>query len=59
MQEERLGQVREGFVADLLVLDGNPLEDITVLDRVEESILGVIKDGRVMTSRWEKLSVEA
>ncbi|KAJ5218186.1 uncharacterized protein N7498_000285 [Penicillium cinerascens] len=59
MQEERLGQVKEGFVADLLVLDRNPLEDITVLDRVEESILGVIKDGRVMTSRWEKLSVEA
>lgn len=59
MQEERLGQVREGFVADLLVLDKNPLEDITVLDRAEESILGVIKDGRVMTSRWEKLSVEA
>ncbi|KAJ5117224.1 hypothetical protein N7448_004166 [Penicillium atrosanguineum] len=59
MQEERLGQVKQGFAADLLVLDKNPLEDITVLDRVEENVLGVIKDGRVMTSRWEKLTVDA
>lgn len=59
MQEDRLGQVREGFAADLLILNSNPLEDITVLDRVEENVLGVIKDGRVVTSRWEKLTVEA
>ncbi|KAJ5675061.1 uncharacterized protein N7477_004995 [Penicillium maclennaniae] len=59
MQEERLGQVKQGFAADLLVLDNNPLEDITVLDRFEENVLGVIKDGRIMTSRWEKLRVAA
>ncbi|KAJ5453997.1 uncharacterized protein N7458_004953 [Penicillium daleae] len=59
MQEDRLGQIREGFAADLLILDANPLEDITVLDRSEQSILGVVKDGRVMTSRWEKLSTDA
>lgn len=55
MQEDRLGQIREGFAADLLVLDRNPLEDITVLDRVEETILGVVKDGRVFESRMDKL----
>jgi imidazolonepropionase-like amidohydrolase len=59
MQEDRLGQIREGFAADLLILDANPFEDITVLDRSEQSILGVVKDGRVMTSRWEKLSTDA
>lgn len=59
MQEDRLGQIREGFAADLLILDANPLEDITVLDRSEQSILGVVKDGRVMTSRWEKLKADA
>ncbi|KAJ5622408.1 hypothetical protein N7528_005640 [Penicillium herquei] len=58
MQEDRLGQIREGFTADMLVLNANPLEDITVLDRAEESILSVIKDGRVMTSRLEKLVAE-
>lgn len=57
-QQDRLGQVRVGFVADLLILKQNPLQDITVLERVEENILGVIKDGRVVTSRWEKLQVD-
>lgn len=57
MQEDRLGQVHEGFVADLLILNNSPLEDITVLDRAE-NILAVVKDGRVMTSRWEELKVE-
>ncbi|CAI7578715.1 unnamed protein product [Penicillium pancosmium] len=56
MQEDRLGQIREGFAADLLVLDRNPLEDITVLDRAEETILSVIKDGRVFESRVEGLN---
>ncbi|KAJ6043615.1 uncharacterized protein N7446_001812 [Penicillium canescens] len=58
MQEDRLGQIREGFAADLLILNENPLEDITVLDRVEEHMMGVIKDGRVSTSRWEALRVD-
>ncbi|KAJ5496877.1 Amidohydrolase 1 [Penicillium fimorum] len=58
MQEHRLGQVLEGFVADLLILKGNPLEDITILDRVEEHILAVIKDGRVTSSRWSKVKVD-
>jgi imidazolonepropionase-like amidohydrolase len=58
MQEDRLGQIREGFAADLLILNESPLEDITVLDRVEEHMMGVIKDGRVSTSRWEALKVD-
>ncbi|KAJ5802146.1 uncharacterized protein N7503_004596 [Penicillium pulvis] len=59
MQEDRLGQIKEGFTADMLILNANPLEDITVLDRAEQSIMGVIKDGRVLKSRWEKLTAEA
>jgi imidazolonepropionase-like amidohydrolase len=59
MQEDRLGQIKEGFAADLVVLNENPLEDITVLDKVEEHMMGVIKDGRVYTSRWEALKVDA
>ncbi|KAJ5641496.1 hypothetical protein N7490_005496 [Penicillium lividum] len=59
MQEDQLGQIREGFTADMLILNDNPLEDITVLDRAEQSILGVIKDGRVLKSRWEKLTAES
>lgn len=57
-QGDRLGQVKEGFVADLLVLNGNPLEDITVLERPEENLLAVIKEGRVYSSQWSKLPVD-
>jgi imidazolonepropionase-like amidohydrolase len=30
--EDRLGKVREGFIADLLVVNGNPLENLKVLN---------------------------
>ncbi|TQN71640.1 hypothetical protein CSHISOI_03890 [Colletotrichum shisoi] len=50
-QEGKLGQIKEGFTADLLVLDCNPLDDISVLDKPEESVLVVVKDGRVMHSQ--------
>jgi len=30
--DDRLGKVREGFIADLLVVDGNPLENLKVLN---------------------------
>src|SRR5438876_12337441 len=30
--DERLGKVREGFTADLLVVNGNPLENLKLLN---------------------------
>jgi imidazolonepropionase-like amidohydrolase len=30
--EDRLGKVREGYIADLLVVNGNPLENLSVLN---------------------------
>jgi imidazolonepropionase-like amidohydrolase len=51
----RLGVVEEGALADLLVVDGNPLEDITVVGAQEswwgastdeiETIRFIMKDG--------------
>lgn len=58
MKEDELGQVKEGFYADFVVLDGNPLEDITLLDRSESSILAVIKDGRVVSSKSSDVKVD-
>ena len=40
-----LGQVREGALADLLVVDGDPTADITVLQRPELR-RAVMKAGR-------------
>jgi imidazolonepropionase-like amidohydrolase len=54
-QEEQIGRIKEGYFADLIILNANPLEDIEVLCRPERHLLAVIKDGRVLESRWSKL----
>jgi imidazolonepropionase-like amidohydrolase len=58
-QSEFLGQIKEGFAADILILTRNPLEDIEVLDQQDTCLLAVIKDGRVYSSRWSKLKEDA
>ena len=45
-QSGTLGCIREGATADLLVLDGNPLEDISVLASSGGRIPIIMKDGR-------------
>jgi imidazolonepropionase-like amidohydrolase len=42
----RLGTVQEGKIADLVVVDGNPLDDMGALERV----LWVMQDGQVVIS---------
>ncbi|THY38550.1 amidohydrolase [Aureobasidium pullulans] len=56
---DRLGQIKPGFVADLLILESNPLEDITILDSPDKHLFAVMKEGRVHHSRWSKLPVDA
>ncbi|KAK8023561.1 hypothetical protein PG993_011627 [Apiospora rasikravindrae] len=58
-QASALGQVREGFEADILVMSVNPLQDVTVLDEPDKHILGVMKEGRVYKSRIEGLDEDA
>jgi imidazolonepropionase-like amidohydrolase len=44
MQGDALGQIRPGYLADLLLVDGNPLADIRILqDR--DRLLAIMKDG--------------
>ena len=43
---DRLGQIREGFLADLLLVDGNPLADTKVLLR-RENLRLIMKDGKL------------
>jgi imidazolonepropionase-like amidohydrolase len=53
---EFLGQIKPRFAADMLVLNENPFENITIFDDPDKHLLAVIKDGRVFHSRWTKLS---
>ncbi|MFJ4783049.1 amidohydrolase family protein [Streptomyces sp. NPDC088794] len=46
--EGEIGTLAVGAHADLLVVDGNPLEDIGVLARPQQSLLHVIKAGVVV-----------
>lgn len=46
-QSGTLGEITEGAVADLLVLDGNPADDISVLT-VRNRIKLIVKDGRIV-----------
>ncbi|MGE0312375.1 MAG: amidohydrolase family protein [Lautropia sp.] len=45
MRPGELGQVKDGYLADLLLVDGDPLADITVLQRPDR-LLAVMKDGQ-------------
>ena len=41
---DRLGQVRPGYLADLLLVDGDPLEDVAILQQ-RDRIKAIMKDG--------------
>ena len=41
--DDQLGQIKSGFLADIIAVKGNPLENIAVL----EDVKFVMKDGKV------------
>lgn len=41
---QELGQVREGFLADLLLVDGDPVADVRILQK-RERLAGIMRDG--------------
>ncbi|MEL0023254.1 MAG: amidohydrolase family protein [Alphaproteobacteria bacterium] len=45
--EDQIGQVKEGLLADLIVIDGDPLDDITALTTPETSLKMVMKEGQI------------
>jgi imidazolonepropionase-like amidohydrolase len=45
MRGRELGQIKEGYLADLVLVDGDPLANITVLQDPRR-LLAVMKDGR-------------
>ena len=56
--EGKLGVIKEGALADLLILRENPLEDVTCLNRMDSELRAMIKDGRVVYSYLDELEVD-
>jgi imidazolonepropionase-like amidohydrolase len=44
-QGKRIGQIQTGYCADLLILDGNPIENIRILQN-QDKLLGVMIEGQ-------------
>jgi imidazolonepropionase-like amidohydrolase len=61
MKGDELGEVKEGYLADLLLIDGDPLANLSIL-RDPQRILAVMKDGtfykepevRSTRTRWRQ-----
>ncbi|WP_157208795.1 metal-dependent hydrolase family protein [Mariniflexile maritimum] len=46
-QEGALGVVKEGAYADIVVVDGNPLQDISLLGNPAKNLKIIMKDGKI------------
>jgi imidazolonepropionase-like amidohydrolase len=46
-QEQTLGTIEAGKLADLILVDGDPLTDITVLQQYQEKIVLIMQGGRI------------
>lgn len=55
MQEHELGRIKEGYLADILLIEGNPLSDIRVLQDPEKITL-VMKDGVIYKNTLSAIS---
>lgn len=49
-----LGEIRDGAFADLLVVDGNPLEDIAVLTQPDQKLRLIMQGGRIVKNTLDK-----
>ena len=45
--ESDLGVVKEGACANLLLVEGNPLENLHLFDETEKNLALIMKDGKI------------
>jgi imidazolonepropionase-like amidohydrolase len=43
----KLGVIEEGALADLLVIDGNPIDDIALVASSDKNFMVIMKDGKM------------
>src|ERR1700730_5560349 len=50
----KIGVAEEGALADLLVVDGNPLENIKLIENPDKNLLVILKDGTIYKNSLPK-----
>jgi imidazolonepropionase-like amidohydrolase len=50
----KLGVVEIGALADLLLVDGNPLEDLNLVANPDKNFVVIMKDGRIYKNTLSK-----
>jgi imidazolonepropionase-like amidohydrolase len=50
---DRVGRVRDGLLADLIVTDGNPLDNVTLFDETGSNVPLVMKGGELFVNRLQ------
>ncbi len=48
---KKLGVIEIGAYADLLLVDGNPLEDLALLAEPERNLAIIMKDGKIYKNK--------
>jgi imidazolonepropionase-like amidohydrolase len=51
----KLGVIEEGAYADVLVVDGNPLKDLKILEDHENSLFLIVKNGIIFKNKLQNL----
>ena len=54
-QEGPLGVIAESASADLILVDGNPLEDLNLVADPHKNLVVIMKDGKVYKNMLQKL----
>jgi len=53
-QKGKLGEITEGAYADLIIVEGNPLEDLKIVENPETNFLLIMKDGTIYKNIMNK-----
>ncbi len=56
--DPKLGRIAPGSHGDLLVLNGIPLDEMTVLDYAEDHLFAIIQGGCVVSGRVDGLDAD-
>ncbi len=57
MMGDELGLIKEGYLADLLIVDGDPVQDVSILQD-SSRLLGIMKDGGFHKRPSDQLAVQ-